>query len=63
MKTKKVAKKLALNKSTVVDLGKIDMNVAKGGALGTYYWCSSWCTDLPDCRMTFRPFHCPTDEI
>ncbi len=54
MKTKKAAKKLALNKSTVVDLGKIDMNVARGGQ-------SQWCIETKvGCEPTQDNYTCVT---
>lgn len=53
MKTKKFNKKLALNKSTVANLGSEAMLAAKGGNL--------WESEVEETACCSEPGHCPTD--
>lgn len=51
MKTKKLTKKLTLNKTTIADLGDVEMNSVKGG------------TRNPTIFMTGAPICCITGPV
>ncbi|MCP5103441.1 MAG: hypothetical protein GY950_08685 [bacterium] len=72
MKTKKISKKLTLNKVNIADLNHNDLNAARGGAQGTYgmicivgslapQQCEetegTMCTRLRTCY--FETYNCP----
>ena len=63
MKTKKLSKKLFLNRKTIVNLSK-DLNKVKGGETGT---CAGTCTcptyDPGTCINTVCPGICPPTEF
>lgn len=59
MKTKKITKKLTLNKKTVVNLDGTNMSGVKGGLVETYYTCPTGFTYCRTKCVTECPL-CPS---
>lgn len=65
MKTKKLNKKLILNKETLVNLNAQELFKVQGGATTETRTCPSWCNTLcpercPDTSYSESPDNCPT---
>lgn len=56
MKQKRIEKKLVLNKKTVADLSRVDMDSARGGTIYSVFWWQS-CYTCQTC------LECQTDDI
>ena len=53
MKTKKIAKKLTLNKATITNIGTEELNIVKGGVTG-----GDLCSQEPQLCDTFPILEC-----
>lgn len=63
MKTKKFKTKMSLNKATVANLEKPEMNEAKGGYESKFWPCPTWAPDSCNslCYSVDPPWFCPWD--